>query len=117
MNNKEQYYNWIKLGQTHSQTPEQRIEALANQLIESLYKPCEEDNIFIVDRKRLKAFGVDGTEPVNWGDLSATVEVKGDAFIVTIEEASPGDCPTLCDYIDKYLTAWGWDGVVVQTEW
>ena len=63
-----------------------------------------------------KQFNIDD-EPINWGDLKCIeIEKLNDGYLVTIDEASPGICPTFCEYIEKYMHAWGWD-VKCQTEW
>ncbi len=116
MNNKEQYYKWVECGIIKHQTPEQRVELLANGLLKVLYEPIEESGLFAPDWDKIDKLGIDTSEPVNWADLKATVELKHDVFIVTLDEAAPGDCQTLRDYIAKYMTAWGWD-VFVETEW
>jgi len=117
MNNKQQYYKWVEMGIITTQTPEQRVEILANKLLEVLYTPTEKKGLFIPDWGKIANLGIDEKEPINWADLKATVELKGEIFVVTIDEASPGACETLCDYIEKYLVAWGWTNVIVKTEW
>ena len=117
MNNKEQYYKWVEIGIIKHQTPAQRVETLANRLIESLFTPTEESGLFIPDWAKITEMDINSGEPINWADLKATVEQKDDMFIVCIDEAAPDSCQTLCDYITKYLTAWGWDNIEVQTEW
>lgn len=92
------------------------ITSLVNRLIESLYKPDEELQ-FITDAKRIKLFGLEN-EPVNWGSLRCN-EVKqfeDGSFLVTIDEACPGHCQMLCEYIEKFMAAWGWQ-IKVVTEW
>jgi hypothetical protein len=117
MNNKEQFDFCIKIGLLNQDSDVERVKLLADRLLESLYKPCVTDyGQFMPDHQRIKKLGIDKNEPINWGDLSSSVEKKGDCYIVTIEEASPGDCPSLCDYIEKYLKAWGWNAEV-KTEW
>jgi sialic acid synthase SpsE len=117
MNNKEQYYKWVEMGLIKHQTPAQRVETLANWLINVLYTPIEQEQLWAPDWMKIDMLGIDSGEPVNWADLKATVSQEGDMFIVMIDEASPDNCQTLCDYITKYLTAWGWDNIQVQTEW
>lgn len=57
-------------------------------------------------------------EPINWGDLRVVDVIRhGDGWMLTLEEASPGDCPALCEYVRSWLERWGWPAVVVQTEW
>ncbi|HEY0088892.1 MAG TPA: hypothetical protein VGB37_08615 [Candidatus Lokiarchaeia archaeon] len=115
MNNKERFEFYKKAG-IIKQTAEERIKLLVNKLIDSLYIPIEGDRIDKVDLKRIKLFKID-SEPINWGDLGcAEVEKHGDFYLITIEEASPENCPTLCEYIEKYIKSWGWD-VKCQTEW
>jgi hypothetical protein len=87
-----------------------------NFLICCLYKP-DKDLCFVVDKNKLKRYKIDINEPVNWGDLSCTdVKKIGNEFLITIEEASPNECPTLCNYIRQFMRDWGWE-VRVETKW
>ena len=98
-------------------TEQEHVEMLANKLIDSLYKPSDEGAQFIMDTERIGKYCPGANvEPINWGDLSATVINADDLFIITIEEAAEDGCPSLCEYIHDYLTAWGWN-VEVKTEW
>lgn len=118
MNNKEQFDFYQKNGIFKHLTAEMRVEKLVSMLIDALYIPVENGSILTqVDRTRLEHFGIDGNEPINFGDLKCVlVEEKEGFFEVTIDEASPNSCPTFCDYIEKYMAAYGW-AVVVITEW
>jgi hypothetical protein len=116
MNNKE-HFDWlVKNGLLKPEQDTIRVELLANRLINSLYKPTIDKRLFIANRKFIDSQDIDCDEPINWGSLSATVSKKEGLYIVTIEEANPGNCPTLCEYVAGYLTAWGWP-VLVETEW
>lgn len=61
-------------------------------------------------------------EPINWMDLGCSlsrhiIDDDGEeSFEVTIEEASPGDCPCLCRFVRDQLSKAGYD-VYVSTEW
>ena len=58
-----------------------------------------------------------GDEAINWGDLSMTgLEKHGNLWIVTLEEATDGQCPTLCRYVSDWLERWGWKAKV-ETTW
>ncbi len=116
MNNKEQFDLYVKNGLLDPKMDTYRVELLANKLLESLYKPITKKGLFIPDWLRIKKEGIDRTEPINWGDLKATIIKKEGLYIVTIDEASPGECQTLCEFVEKYLTAWGWP-VIIETEW
>lgn len=117
MNNHDRFYQLKNFGIIKIE-PAERVEALANMLIESLYIPTKGEQIKKVDQKRVKLFGIDDEhEPINWGDLTASVEEKDGYFLITIEEAGPGACPTLCGYIRKHLASWGWKNIEIQTEW
>lgn len=100
-------------------TYEQRVQHLVNILISSLFKPKKGyQDIIVPDNQRLKRFGVDNNEPINWGDLKC-VEVKAlkdDSFIVIVDEAEPGQCPSLCHYLESYMDSYGWK-IEVKTEW
>lgn len=93
----------------------ERVEYLTDQLLQCLFSPSNKSK-FVPDFDKIVSLGIDKGEPINWGDISSTVETKGDVFIITLQEALPGCCPTLCEYIKSYMTAWGWD-VEVKTEW
>lgn len=116
MNNKEQFDFYVKSGILKADQDVVRVESLANRLLDILYKPDISRSLFIPNWQLIEAEGIDSDEPINWGDLSATVCKREGLFIVTIEEASPGECQTLCDYVEKYLSAWGWP-VIIKTEW
>ena len=110
-NNKEMFDFYVKNGIFKQEQDIERLEYLVNRLLENLYKPIipksSKSSTFVTDRAKLKKYGLDG-EPANWGGgLSATVEKKRGCYFVVIEEASPNDCPMLCEYIEKYLSSWG----------
>jgi len=117
MNNKEQYYQMVKLGAIKHQSPQQRVEKLANDLIHVLFRPVKNSSLFVPDWSKIKRMGINRYEPINWMSLRATVEFEDDTFLVSIDEAMPEQCPTLCGYVQKYLTLWGWDNISVETEW
>lgn len=94
------------------------ITGHVDMLINALYIPVKQDRVIKqVDPQRLKLFKIE-QEPINWGDLKCVdvEEFKNDGFFVTIDEASPGQCPTFCDYITEYMKAYGWNCKVI-TEW
>lgn len=97
---------------------ENHIHTLVNKLLHNLKKPSDSDSsCFIPDFQRIKNFKINKKEPANWAHLNcAGVHESAEKWIITIEEASPDHCPTLCGYIQRYMTAWGWD-VIVETEW
>ena len=119
MNNKE-YFDFIRKNvQACDTTAEQRIERLVNMLIDALYVPVKGFNqLSKKDTLRTYPAGIDDNEPINWGALGcASVEkMDGEKWLVTLEEAAPNDCPTLCSYIQEYMISYGWD-IKVQTEW
>jgi len=117
VNNRERFLFSKEHGLTE-QSAEDRVEKLVSILINALYIPVEDGEVLTrVDPARIEHFEIDRTEPINFGDLHcAHVEDKGDYFEVTIEEAAPMSCPTLCAYIEKYMAAYGWP-IVVVTEW
>ncbi len=97
----------------------QRVQTLVNTLIDALYIPIlGADNLIKTDPERFKQFNIADYEPVNWGDLYCTGANKLDdgTFEAFIEEASPGECTSLCSYIEKYMASYGWT-VKVTTEW
>lgn len=95
----------------------ERVQALVQTLIAALYIPCEGPRLRKVDTARLEHFGIDGAEPVNWGSLRCLEVDEADGFFeVTVEEAAPDSCPTLCGYIERYAAEAGWK-VRVATEW
>lgn len=117
MTSKERYDFMKKVAPAYNRTEVEVVEELVTRLIESLYLPVGEKGMFHVDPDRLRIYKI-GHEPINWGGLICN-EVKkfeDGSFLATIEEASPGDCPTFCEYIEKYMKKWGWN-VRVETEW
>lgn len=101
---------------------EQDVERLVDMLIRALYIPCISDEsatrIEVLDKERCAKFDISLDEPVNWGSLGC-MQVKQFAdgsWLVIVDEASPGECPSLCRYITRHMNAWGYD-VMVQTEW
>lgn len=116
MNDKEHYDFMVKAEMYKPETDIYHVERLANKLIDALYRPTKRRGKFVMDRVRIKREGIDDNEPINWGDLSATVTKKEGLYIVNIEEAAPGSCTTLCEYIERYLQEWGWPAVA-ETEW
>ena len=101
---------------------EEAILWCAQWLIERLYTPCSVSThpwgtIRMRHANKLtKPYDVE-CEPINWGDLHASVEQKDDVYVVTLEEAFPGECPNLCAYVNSWLLRWGWLNVSVETEW
>lgn len=88
-----------------------------NQLLDALFIPIENENQTMIDRERLKTFNINYDEPINWSSLNCiNAEFENGDFIITIEEASPNECPTLCQYIQTYMEYWGWK-CQVKTEW
>lgn len=119
MNHRQRFDQFKRLGILHIGY-DQRLEALTNELIGYLYKPFKDVKgmqTSIVDVDRLKAFNIDDSEPINWGDLSATCKLDNGVYHIIIEEAGPAGCSSLCDYITSHLMAWGYDGFMVSTEW
>jgi hypothetical protein len=117
MNDKQKFLDWKKFG-LKSGTEEDHVKNLVNQLIESLYIPVKEwGTITRTDPARIEHFGIDDSEPINWGDLKC-ISVTKDAFVydVLIDEAAPDECPTFCAFIETMMASYGWD-VIVQTEW
>jgi hypothetical protein len=113
-----EFFDWHKKSGRHiGVTYEQRVFERVQRLIDSLYYPHGEPGMYSVDKERLKLYGI-SNESINWGSLNLAdvKEYKDGSFEVTIEEASPGNCPTFCAYIEKYMKAWGWR-VTVKTEW
>lgn len=101
-------------------TAEELIDKAVDRLIAALYIPIVTEDgrlIFQRDPVRCELFGVED-ESINWGDLKCcSVDAfKDGRFRVTIDEASPGGCPTFCGYISHYLRLEGWT-CEVETEW
>lgn len=100
-------------------TEEEIIKMRVDLLIDALYQPIEGwDRLTKTDPERIKKMGVDDSEPINWGDLKCCGVKKFDdgSFLVFIDEAAPGHCPSLCKYVERFMKSWGWD-VRVETEW
>ena len=92
------------------------IRDFVNFLITILYRPDEEAK-FVLDPQRVKELIGDDPGPVNWGDLKCfDVEQRGKVFIAKVDEASP-DAHGLREYLERWLRIWGWEEVIVETEW
>ena len=53
-----------------------------------------------VNEEALKSMGIED-EPINWGCLGImSITEEGDKYIITIDEAREGCCPTLCHYLE-----------------
>lgn len=117
--NSKQKFDFYKKAGILKITEEEKIASLVNLLIDACYIPeLGYDNINRVDPARVKFFNIDDGEPINWGDLKCN-EVKkfeDGSYLVVIDEASPGDCTTFCEYIESYMASWGWQ-IRVETEW
>jgi hypothetical protein len=94
------------------------VAGIVNDLIKALYKPVKDDRLTILDTVRARKFKVNFDEPVNWGGLCCADVKRFDdgSFLVTVEEASPDGCATLCAYISSHLEAYGYKAIV-RTEW
>lgn len=119
MNNR-QHFEFIKntLGDKWEVTAEDRVMSLVNILIDALYIPVDNGRTVTIDKIRIEHFGIDFSEPINWGDLKCNeaLQFSDGTFLVTIYEASPNDCPTLCEYIEEFMASNGWI-VKAETEW
>jgi len=92
------------------------IKSLVNKLIDNLYKPVKEKEQFVVDKRKLKLYKLEG-ELLNWGNLNVVdVEKKENKYIVIVEEAAENDCKGFCNYIESFMSSWGWN-CEVKTEW
>lgn len=119
MNNKEMFDLYKRNGMLKTYTAEMRIQSLINFLIEALYIPVKQARLLSrVDTKRIKHFKIDDSEPINWGDLKCNevIKLNDNQYKAIVDEASPNECESLCEYLESYLKSWGWD-VVVETEW
>lgn len=112
MTNKEHYDLLVKSG-AKMPSESEYVATLASGLLDALFIPSIPSPKR--DPARCEVFGVEN-EPINWGALRATCEETESGLLVTIEEAAPNQCPTLCDYVQRFLAAWGWE-VEVETEW
>ena len=127
MNNK-QHYDFLTAKGFQHKSKAEHVSELASVILNCLYLP-DLSKMRVFDRERAQKFGIDFKEPANWDSLYASCidsssqlaysesqEEESTALVVTIYKASPNECPTLCDYVRRYLAAWGWD-VEVETEW
>lgn len=98
---------------------EERVEYLVDMLLAALYQPdFDGDRIIIPDFERMKAFGIDCTEPFNFGKrITCSVkEYSDESYQVIIYDAEPGRCSSLYRYIEKYMIKNGWV-VDVESRW
>lgn len=116
-NDRDLFEFWKKTLGSKVESKEDHLTNLINKnLLQVLYYPVTEPTKTKVDHSRLEYFEIDPDEPINWGDLSVSwVDVEGNT--ICIEEAAPDQCPSLCEYIAKYLDAWGWGEFEIITEW
>jgi len=97
---------------------EVHITELGNRLIAALYAPTLDKRHFSPNDALLAQYGIAPNEPINWGDLKIIgADETPDGWRIEIDEAAPEQCPTLCAYIAKYLTAWGAKIDDVITSW
>jgi len=90
---------------------------LGNRLIAALYAPVLDERRFAPNDALLKRYGI-ASEPINWGDLKVIgAEETADGWRIEIDEAAPEQCPMLCAYLAKFLTAWGVTIDEIITEW
>lgn len=118
MNNKEHFDFLVSAKILKPEDDIERVRNLVNLLLEALFIPTKGRRLTNADPIRIKHFKIDDKEPINWGDLGCS-GVKYDhhgGYNVLIDEASPGACPTLCEYVEKYMKSYGWD-VYCETEW
>lgn len=97
------------------ESPEDHIQKLINQIIQTMYMPVADDRQFVM------CTDIAGTriaeDAINWGNLRCIdVVTHGKGYTATIEEADPG-ARNLCRYIEGLLQSWGWNNVTVETEW
>lgn len=114
MNNK-QHYDFLAAKGFQHKSKSEHVSELASAILDYLYLP-DLSKMRVFDRERAMKFKIDLQELANWASLSASCDEEPTGLVVTISEASPNECPTLCDYVRRYLAAWGWD-VEVETEW
>ena len=94
---------------------EETIRRNVTWLLEHLYVPNAE--IGASFSRKAEGTAAMAEEPVNWGDLGVTgLEKQGDLWLVTLEEATDGQCPALCEYVRGWLEQWGWKAKV-ETTW
>jgi len=94
------------------------VKNLINRLIYNLYKPdIREDNTtFVADKEKLEEYELQD-DAINWGDLQCyAVEKADNKYIAFVEEGNPEASENLKNYIEKFMSAWGWN-VNVIVEW
>lgn len=116
MTSKEIYDFRVKNGLAGPDEDLDKVASLVDGLIAALYKPVMGEVEFKGDNERCNQFGI-AEEPINWGDLKC-IEVTrdGEVYQVLIDEAGPDQCPTFCNYIERFMESWGWI-CEVRTEW
>ncbi len=116
MNNKEHFDMLVGMGVLTSDLAESRVRVLAERLLSALKIPDEEG--MALDKARIEHFGIDINECVNWASMNVgdIKELVDGTFLIWVDEACPDTCPTLCAYVEKYMTFLGWQ-VSVRTMW
>ena len=119
MNTRKHFEMLVAIGAISPDTGAGIVKKIANDLLLALKKPSERDFCFVNDGQRFEQAGVDPKEPANWAALHCSVKELADStYLITIDEASPGQCPTLCSYIHDFLKRGGWGTqVVTVTTW
>lgn len=87
---------------SHLYDTKEVLEENVAQLISALYKPTLDKNL-VADYKRLEEYEIDAYEPVDWANLDMEVSEE------EINLVGAKDCPTLINYLKKYLAAYGWN--------
>lgn len=89
------------------------VEGVANWILLSFFE-LNEEQVRVVDREKLEAYGLD-REPINWGSIGVTsVEKKEDGtFLIVIEE---GNSRKLERLVEELMAKWGWK-VKCVCEW
>lgn len=116
MTPRQRFDHLITMGVRKQTDDLQCIKELIDMLLIWLYKPTQEN--WVRDPIQCDRYCV-GEEPINWGDLSCSdVKANRDEMTYTaiVEEAAPGECPSLVAYVEQHLRWWGWE-VEVRTEW
>jgi hypothetical protein len=109
-------YEMLK-GISPNRREEEFIRDLVDNLLLALFIPTQ-DNLRTLDHVRLEKFNIDFNEPANWASIGCLeVRMFREITEITIDEACPNECPTLCRYIEDFLGFQGYSNILVKTEW
>jgi len=88
------------------------LEKAVDILLMGLFIP-DQARVYYLDPVRTKEFEVDEEDKAVWGALSCFSVVNDNlVYKITLTPGVPGKCTSLCDYIHRFVLAFGWQNEV-----